>query len=182
MSYRCPRSPLHTAVATVAVAANNRVMPCIYAYRRSWPLRVLFCCVHCLPGINCTAPPRTAQVYNLERLPRNLIHRLVREVRIHADLQHKNVVQMYGVFQVRRTGTEPTSCRSLRRNAHDQQGTRRWAATAAAHAAVGAIPGTGNVHDLPNGYRPFLALRDAHRCACAGGGQPVFSAGARRPW
>ncbi len=40
------------------------------------------------------------KVYSLDRVPSNLVHTLVREVRIHADLQHRSIIALYGVFQV----------------------------------------------------------------------------------
>ncbi len=39
------------------------------------------------------------KVYSLDRVPANLVHTLVREVRIHAELSHRAVLTLYGVFQ-----------------------------------------------------------------------------------
>ncbi len=41
------------------------------------------------------------KVYSLSRVAENALHTLVREVRIHTDLAHDNVLMMYGVFEVR---------------------------------------------------------------------------------
>lgn len=95
---------LETACTSWVIATNRDPHPGLYSASTAV---CSFCSALCVLGMTCTAPCRTAQVYNLERLPRNLIHRLVREVRIHSDLQHKNVVQMYGVFQVRHTVSLP---------------------------------------------------------------------------
>ncbi|GFR52006.1 hypothetical protein Agub_g14429 [Astrephomene gubernaculifera] len=43
--------------------------------------------------------PVALKVYFLSRVPANVIHMIVREVKIHAPLVHKNIVMLYGVFQ-----------------------------------------------------------------------------------
>lgn len=44
------------------------------------------------------------KVYSLNRVADNAVHTLVREIRIHSDLSHSNVLMMYGVFEVRGVG------------------------------------------------------------------------------
>ncbi|EFJ40040.1 hypothetical protein VOLCADRAFT_100230 [Volvox carteri f. nagariensis] len=43
--------------------------------------------------------PVVLKVYLISRVPHNAVHTLVREVRIHTDLEHNNIVTLYGVFE-----------------------------------------------------------------------------------
>ncbi len=40
------------------------------------------------------------KVYSLSRVAENALHTLVREVRIHMNLAHDNIIMMYAVFEV----------------------------------------------------------------------------------
>lgn len=40
------------------------------------------------------------KVYSLQRVAENALHTLVREVRIHSELDHEHVLALYGVFEV----------------------------------------------------------------------------------
>ncbi|KAG2447269.1 hypothetical protein HYH02_007599 [Chlamydomonas schloesseri] len=42
--------------------------------------------------------PVALKVYFLSRVPANVVHMIVREIKIHADLVHKNIVMLYGAF------------------------------------------------------------------------------------
>lgn len=53
------------------------------------------------PTAVCTrAPSLHAQVYFLAKVPENVMHMVVRELVIHQSLSHKNIIMLYGVFQV----------------------------------------------------------------------------------
>ncbi|KXZ50427.1 hypothetical protein GPECTOR_16g601 [Gonium pectorale] len=39
------------------------------------------------------------KVYDLQRVPENAVHTIVREIRIHTDLVHPNILALYGVFE-----------------------------------------------------------------------------------
>ncbi|KXZ55319.1 hypothetical protein GPECTOR_3g452 [Gonium pectorale] len=39
------------------------------------------------------------KVYDLQRVPENAVHTIVREIRIHTELVHPNILALYGVFE-----------------------------------------------------------------------------------
>ncbi|EFJ46034.1 hypothetical protein VOLCADRAFT_121093 [Volvox carteri f. nagariensis] len=45
--------------------------------------------------------PVALKVYFLSKVPRNVIHMIVREIKIHVELVHKHIVMLYGAFQKR---------------------------------------------------------------------------------
>ncbi len=44
--------------------------------------------------------PVALKVYFLSRVPSNVLHMVVREIKIHSELTHKNIVALYAAFQV----------------------------------------------------------------------------------
>ncbi|GFR47793.1 hypothetical protein Agub_g9298, partial [Astrephomene gubernaculifera] len=47
----------------------------------------------------CSGTTVVLKVYFLSRIPFNSFHMIAREVKIHADLAHSNIIKLYGVFE-----------------------------------------------------------------------------------